>query len=474
MISPVIVAGAGLAGAEAAWQLAEHKIPVRLIDMKPGLMSPAHHLKEFAELVCSNSLRSEKFENASGVLKVELRLLDSLVMKAADACRLPAGNALAVDRESFPAYITHKLKEHPLIRIEEREIKSLSELGEGYRVIATGPLTGGDLFRSIQEFSGEDNLAFFDAAAPLVEEESIDRAIAFLSDRYGDGEGDYLNCPFTKEEYEGFHEALLQAEKAEIKGFEKKLLFSGCQPVEAIAEEGFETLRFGPLKPVGLKDPRNGEEPYAVVQLRRDDFAGSLWNLVGFQTRLKFPEQKRVFRMIPGLESAEFARYGVMHRNSFLCSPKVLTDSYRSLRDPKLFFAGQITGVEGYLESTSGGLLAALQIVADLMSHEIHPALQGRKTVIGGLAAYAAYGPAEHFQPMKANFSVLEPLSSEDIKKDREVYGVRGRGRRIKRLNYGIRSAELLGVKPGKIKEWLNLDLPASDTDHELKESADS
>lgn len=466
MMCEVIVVGAGLAGAEAAWQLAEHGIPVCLMDMKPGQMSPAHHLPSFGELVCSNSLRSEKFENASGVLKMELRHFRSLIMAAADACRLPAGNALAVDREAFPAYITEKLRSHPLIRTEEREIRSLEELGEDYRVIATGPLTGGELFRSIAAFSGEENLAFFDAAAPLVEDDSINRGVVFLSDRYGDGEGDYLNCPFTREEYERFYEALLQAEKAEIKGFEKKLLFSGCQPVEAIAEEGFETLRFGPLKPVGLKDPRSGREPFAAVQLRRDDFAGSLWNMVGFQTRLKFPEQKRVFRMIPGLEAAEFARFGVMHRNSFLCSPKVLIKSYRSRKDARLFFAGQITGVEGYLESVSGGLLAALRIIADLEGKELHPALEGRETVMSALAAYAACGPEDRYQPLKANFSILQPLSAEDMKKGRNIYGIRGRGRRVKRLNYGIRSAERLGISRERI-----LELIGRDPDQEMEET---
>ena len=450
----ITVLGAGLAGSEAAWQCAQAGYPVRLIDMKPGKLSPAHHLQDFAELVCSNSLRSFKLDTASGVLKMELEHFHSLILDCAMKCSVPAGNALAVDREAFPAEVSKRLREHPLIEVVEEEVKNLKDLGDGWRIIATGPLTEGPLFASIQEFTGENNLYFFDAAAPLVEFDSINQKIAFFSSRYQE-EGDYLNCPFTQEEYLQFYEALMQSEKVDVKGFEKKLLFTGCQPVEALAEEGVDTLRFGPLKPVGLVDPRTGQQPYAVVQLRKDNFTGSLWNMVGFQTRLKFPEQERVFRLIPGLENARFARFGVMHRNSFICSPKLLEGLFRSQKDPKLFFAGQMTGVEGYLESTASGLAAAYQLLKD-MGHELDlTPFYGRQTLISSLAAFASESNAESFQPMKANFSLLAPMTREESKALRKKYQIFGRGRSVKRLLYGLRSAELIGYPSEKLVKKL-------------------
>lgn len=449
----VIILGAGLAGSEAAWQLAERGIPVKLVDMKPSDLSPAHEDENFAELVCSNSLRSTKLATATGLLKHELKLFSSLIMEAAEATQLPAGNALAVDRAAFPKYVTKKLSTHPNIEIVHHKVNDLSELGDGYQVIATGPLTGGDLFSSIEDFTDANNLFFFDAAAPLLEDASINKEIAFSASRYEEGEGDYLNCPLNKEEYLAFHSALLSAEKVEPRGFEKKLLFEACKPVEALAEDGIDTLRFGPMKPVGLPLPSSGKEAYAIVQLRQDNFASDLWNMVGFQTRLKFPEQKRVFQMIPGLENASFARYGVMHRNSFICSPNILDDFYRTKSMPKRFFAGQITGVEGYLESTASGLVAALAIAGDLGEFDSSELVKisRKESVIGGLQAYVSQSNSENFQPMKANFSLLAALSKEEIGDLRRRYKLRLRGRAERRTFYAIRSLESLGLDQEEI-----------------------
>lgn len=444
----VTILGAGLAGSEAAWQLARRGIPVRLLEMKPAELTEAHDSPYFAELVCSNSLRSEKAETATGLLKLELAYFNSLILETARACRVPAGNALAVDRAAFPRLITERLREHKLITICEKRVDSLEELGESYRIVSTGPLTGGPFFDSLERHFGQKKLFFFDAAAPLVEGDSIDRRIAFRCDRYnaGQGDGDYLNCPLSKEQYLRFYEALTQAERAEIHDFEKKLLFPGCKPVEDLADEGVDTLRFGPLKPVGIELPEGGEA-YALVQLRQDDFAGSLWNMVGFQTRLKFPEQERVFHLIPGLEKARFARYGVMHRNSFLNGPELLQGLYQCREDPKLFFAGQMTGVEGYLESAASGLSAALALAAELGCEDkamLLP-LRGRQTILGGLAAYVR-SPSADFQPMKANFSLLDPLERTEVRALRQKYGLRRGGRKEKRLAYALRSLEHLGV----------------------------
>ncbi|MDO5033239.1 MAG: methylenetetrahydrofolate--tRNA-(uracil(54)-C(5))-methyltransferase (FADH(2)-oxidizing) TrmFO [Eubacteriales bacterium] len=454
-MAKICVLGAGLAGSEAAWQLARRGLPVDLIDMKPGNLSPAHEQGNFAELVCSNSLRSEKLTTASGLLKLELKHFHSLIMEAAEACRLPAGNALAVDREAFPRYVTEKLKAEPLIRLLEAKIDNLEELSQEYQIIATGPLTAGGLFASLQAVSGLDNLFFFDAAAPLVETDSIDFSKVYRANRYEEGGGDYLNCPLTEEQYRIFYQALLEADRAELAGFERQLLFEGCKPVEELARDGYDTLRFGPLKPVGLPDPRTGKEPYAVVQLRQDNFAQELWNMVGFQTRLKFPEQTRVFQLIPGLEQARFARFGVMHRNSFLNSPRLLGDFFRSKAQPKRFFAGQLTGVEGYLESTASGLVAALALADDLDRSSEVQKLQERTTVLAGLAAYVSQSNADNFQPMKANFSLLRPLEGQEIKSYKQKYDLKIRGRALRRTVYSLRSLETLAWSPADIHSLL-------------------
>lgn len=454
MMRKISIVGAGLAGTEAAYQLAKRGLPVLLIDMKPGKLSPAHENKNFAELVCSNSLRSEKLNTGSGLLKLELKHFDSLIMQAAEACRIPAGNALAVDRHAFAAYLSERLRAMPNISIVEKEITDLEELGEGYQIIAAGPLCSSKLFYSIKEFCSAENLYFFDAAAPLIEDESINKQLVYLKNRYEDGEGDYLNCAMNKEEYLRFYEALLSAEKAEVADFERDLLFEGCKPVEEIAADGEDSLRFGPLKPVGLRHPQSGEEAYAVVQLRQDDFSRKLWNMVGFQTRLKFPEQKRVFSMIPGLENARFARYGVMHRNSFICSPRVLGEFYQSKTMPQRYFAGQISGVEGYLESTASGLVAALSIANELLGSENMEVFRGRKNIMGGLQAYVAQSSEYNFQPMKANFSLLQELSKEEISLYRRKYQLKLKGRALRRSIHAYRSLESLNYSP---QEILNL-----------------
>ena len=397
----VNIIGAGLAGCEAAWQLVTRGIPVTLIDKKPGRMSPAHSSPLFAELVCSNSLRGDRLENAPGLLKQELRQLDSLVLQAADASRVPAGGALAVDREQFSTFITEKLKQHPLVRHESRVVDSIPEAPF---IIATGPLTDEKLARVIEQAAGM--LHFYDAAAPIVFKESINMDIAFRASRYGRGD-DYLNCPMNEDEYNAFIDALVTAECADIHGFEDKRQFDGCLPIESIAKRGRMAAAFGPMKPVGLSDPRTGKEPFAVVQLRQDDAAGSIYNLVGFQTRLKFPEQKRVFGMIPGLEHAEFARFGVMHRNTFINSPGFLDRNYAVLGQDGQFFAGQITGVEGYVESTASGCNAGIAMAAHLLGlPEVH---FPPTTAMGALGIYIS-SPNRHFQPMNINFGILPPL----------------------------------------------------------------
>ena len=405
-----MVAGAGLAGCEAAWQLAEHGVRVTLAEMKPQKRSPAHHSDLFAELVCSNSLRSDRLTNAVGLLKEEMRRCNSLIMRAADAARVPAGGALAVDREQFSGRITRTLREHPLVTVTEREI---TEIPDGPVIIATGPLTSEALARAIGELPGLATLNFYDAAAPIVTADSIDMDRVFRQSRYERG-NDYLNCPMTREEYDAFVEALLEAETAEVHGFEEKLVFEGCMPVESMARRGHLVLAYGPLKPVGLRDPRTGKEPYAVVQLRQDDAGASLYNLVGFQTRLKFPEQRRVFGMIPGLEHAVFARYGVMHRNTFLQSPGFLNDHFAVISRPGCYFAGQMTGVEGYVESAASGLVAGLSLAASLTGRPV-PHFPGF-TAMGAMGRYVAT-PNTAFQPMNCAFGLIDPLPVEPGKK---------------------------------------------------------
>ena len=402
----VRVIGAGLAGCEAAWQLARRGVPVRLLEMKPQKMTPAHHSADFAELVCSNSLRGDRLENAVGLLKEELRRLDSLILACADATRVEAGGALAVDRHGFSALVTEKIKNHPNITVEYGEC---SEVPEGPVIIATGPLTSEPMADAIHTyFGGRDYLNFFDAAAPLVTFESVDMERAWFASRYDRGTADYINCAMDREEYEAFVRELAAAEEAEVHGFEDSKVFEGCMPVEVMARRGFDTLRYGPLKPVGLKDPKTGKEPYAVVQLRRDNAVGSIYNIVGFQTHLRFPEQKRVFSMIPALKNAEFVRYGVMHRNLFLNSPGLLDRYYADLRDPLVAFAGQMTGVEGYVESTASGWLAGVAMACKVQGEPIPDFT--RQTAIGALGYYISDTTVRDFQPMNINFGILEPL----------------------------------------------------------------
>ena len=411
-MSKVTVVGAGLAGSEAAWQLAQQGIQVELIEMKPHKMSPAHHSANFAELVCSNSLRGDRLENAVGLLKEEMRQLDSLIISCADATRVEAGGCLAVDRDGFSALITGKIRNHPNITVREEEV---TQMPEGPVIVATGPLTSDDFSKAIGEYFGQDYLHFFDAAAPLVTAESVDMELAWWQSRYDRGTPDYINCALSREEYEAFIQELVSAQEAEVHGFEDQKVFEGCMPVEVMARRGFETLRYGPLKPVGLTDPRTGKEPYAVVQLRQDNAAKSVFNLVGFQTHLKFPEQKRVFSMIPALRNAEFVRYGVMHQNTFLQSPKLLDRYYADRRNPMVAFAGQMTGVEGYVESAASGMLAALAMAAKVQGKE--PPQFPQTTAIGALALYISDERIENFQPMNVNFSIIAPLEQRIRKK---------------------------------------------------------
>lgn len=401
----VNVIGAGLAGSEAAWQIAKRGVKVRLFEMRPVKQTPAHHTDKFAELVCSNSLRANGLTNAVGVIKEEMRRLDSVILAAADNCSVPAGGALAVDRHEFAGYVTERVKNHPLIEVINEEV---TEIPEGITIIATGPLTSESLAKKIQGLTGEEYLYFYDAAAPIIEKDSINMDKVYLKSRYDKGEAAYLNCPMNKEEFNAFREALITAECAPLKEFEKEKYFEGCMPIEVMAARGEKTMTFGPMKPVGLEDPKTDKRPYAVVQLRQDDAAGTLYNLVGFQTHLKWPEQKRVFSMIPGLENMDIVRYGVMHRNTFINSPKVLNNTYQLRSNPNLFFAGQMTGVEGYVESAGSGLIAGINAARLALGEPLlhFPA----ETALGSMARYITEADSKNFQPMNVNFGIFPDL----------------------------------------------------------------
>ncbi len=425
----VVVIGAGLAGCEAAWQLAKRGIPIRLHEMKPHKMTPAHHSNTFAELVCSNSLRSDQLENAVGLLKEELRRCGSLILECADATRVEAGGALAVDRQGFSDLVTEKIRSHPLIEVVEGEVTSIP--AEGQVIVASGPLTSDTLADAIAGLFPENKyLNFFDAAAPLVTFESVDMDKAWFASRYDKGTADYINCAMTEEEYKAFWSELTRAQEAEVHGFEDKNVFEGCMPVEVMARRGEETLRYGPLKPKGLPDPKTGKGPYAVVQLRRDNKDGSIYNLVGFQTHLRWPEQKRVFNMIPALHDAQFIRYGVMHRNTYLDSPRLLDRYYRVKKDPRICFAGQITGVEGYVESTASGFLAAVELARRLEGKQ--PVDFPQETAIGALALYISNDSVVDFQPMNINFGIIPAL------------GYKVKGKRNKNAELSKRALEIL------------------------------
>ncbi|RKP55448.1 FADH(2)-oxidizing methylenetetrahydrofolate--tRNA-(uracil(54)-C(5))-methyltransferase TrmFO [Cohnella endophytica] len=405
-VQSVTVIGAGLAGSEAAWQIAKQGVPVTLYEMRPVKSTPAHHTAEFAELVCSNSLRANGLANAVGVLKEEMRRLDSLILSCADQHAVPAGGALAVDRDGFSAEVTKRLREHPLITVVNEEVSEIPK--DGVVVIATGPLTSPELSESIKRLMGEEYFYFFDAAAPIIEKDSIDLDKVFLASRYDKGEAAYLNCPMTEAEYDVFYDALVTAETAAVKDFEKDMYFEGCMPIEVMAKRGKQTMLFGPMKPVGLVDPRTGTKSHAVIQLRQDNAAGTLYNLVGFQTHLKWGEQKRVFSLIPGLENAEFVRYGVMHRNTFINSPKLLHPTYQFRDRETLFFAGQMTGVEGYVESAASGLISGLN--AGRLVKGLEPLVLPEHTTLGSMAHYITTADFKHFQPMNANFGLFPPL----------------------------------------------------------------
>ena len=409
MAEHVSILGAGLAGCEAAWQIAERGVKVRLYEMKPHKYTPAHHAPGFGELVCSNSLRSDATSNAIGLLKEEMRAMNSLIMQAADATRVPAGSALAVDRVLFSEYITDRIRNHPNVEVIEAECTCLPD--DGVTVIATGPLTSDPMADFIRDGLGCGGLHFFDAAAPIVDADSINMDIAFFASRYDKGDADYINCPMTHEQYDAFYQALVTAEEAALKEFDRETqkdlkVFEGCMPVEVMARRGYDTLRYGPLKPVGLIDPRVGKEAYAVVQLRKENKEGSMYNLVGFQTHLTFPEQRRVFRMIPGLENAEFLRYGVMHRNTYLNTPGLLGADYAMLERPNVYFAGQMTGVEGYVESAGSGLVAGINAARRAKGQQ--PLIFPRTTMIGAMALYVQNGSVGSFVPMNANFGIIE------------------------------------------------------------------
>ncbi|MCP3777400.1 FADH(2)-oxidizing methylenetetrahydrofolate--tRNA-(uracil(54)-C(5))-methyltransferase TrmFO [Paenibacillus sp. MZ03-122A] len=405
-LQKVTVIGAGLAGSEAAWQIASRGLPVKLYEMRPVVKTPAHHTDKFAELVCSNSLRANGLTNAVGVLKEEMRILNSLILSAADRHAVPAGGALAVDRDGFSGHITETLHQHPLIEVVNEELQEIPQ--DGIVVIATGPLTSPALSEQIKSLMGEEYFYFYDAAAPIVEKDSIDMSKVYLASRYDKGEAAYLNCPMNEAEFDAFYEALIAAEVAQVKEFEKEIYFEGCMPIEVMMQRGKQTALFGPMKPVGLVNPHTGELPHAVVQLRQDNAAGTLYNLVGFQTHLKWGEQKRVFSMIPGLEEAEFVRYGVMHRNTFINSPQQLHPTYQFKGRSNLFFAGQMTGVEGYVESAASGLLAGMNAARAARGQEmfVFPA----ETTLGSMARYITTADFKHFQPMNANFGLLPKL----------------------------------------------------------------
>ncbi|MDN5387880.1 MULTISPECIES: FADH(2)-oxidizing methylenetetrahydrofolate--tRNA-(uracil(54)-C(5))-methyltransferase TrmFO [Bacillus] len=405
MNQTVNVIGAGLAGSEAAWQLAKRGINVRLYEMRPVKQTPAHHTDKFAELVCSNSLRANSLTNAVGVLKEEMRVLDSAIIAAADECSVPAGGALAVDRHEFAANVTEKVKNHSNVTVLNEEV---TEIPEGPTIIATGPLTSEALSAKLRELTGEDYLYFYDAAAPIVEKDSLDMDKVYLKSRYDKGEAAYLNCPMTEEEFDRFYDALVSAETVPLKEFEKEIFFEGCMPIEVMAKRGKKTMLFGPMKPVGLEDPKTGKRPYAVVQLRQDDAAGTLYNIVGFQTHLKWGDQKEVLRLIPGLEQAEIVRYGVMHRNTFINSPSLLKATYQFKKRDDLFFAGQMTGVEGYVESAASGLVAGINAARLIQGKE--PVTFSNETAIGSMAHYITETNKKNFQPMNANFGLFKDL----------------------------------------------------------------
>lgn len=406
----VTVIGAGLAGTEAAWQIASRGVRVKLYEMRPVVKTPAHHTDKFAELVCSNSLRANGLTNAVGVLKEEMRMLNSLVLSAADKHAVPAGGALAVDRDGFSGEITSTLHQHPLIEVVNEELTSLPE--DGIVVVATGPLTSPALSEQIKALMGEEYFYFYDAKpAPIIEKDSIDMNKVYLASRYDKGEAAYLNCPMTEEEFDVFYEALITAEVAQLKEFEKEIYFEGCMPIEVMMKRGKQTALFGPMKPVGLVNPHTGELPHAVVQLRQDNAGGTLYNLVGFQTHLKWGEQKRVFSLIPGLENAEFVRYGVMHRNTFINSPKLLLPTYQFKERPNLFFAGQMTGVEGYVESAASGLIAGMNAAKAALGQEL--VVLPVETTLGSMAQYITTADFKHFQPMNANFGLLPKLETK-------------------------------------------------------------
>ncbi|EOT2044416.1 FADH(2)-oxidizing methylenetetrahydrofolate--tRNA-(uracil(54)-C(5))-methyltransferase TrmFO [Staphylococcus pseudintermedius] len=416
-MTSVNIVGAGLAGSEAAFQLAERGIHVNLYEMRPVKQTPAHHTNQFAELVCSNSLRGNALTNAVGVLKEEMRRLDSLIIAAADHARVPAGGALAVDRHDFAGYITEKLRNHPNVTVSNEEVTSIPE---GPTIIATGPLTTEPLAKEIVALTGKDQLYFYDAAAPIIEKDSIDMDKVYLKSRYDKGEAAYLNCPMTKEEFDRFYEAALAAEVAPMNDFEKEKYFEGCMPFEVMVGRGEKTLLFGPMKPVGLEDPKTGKRPYAVVQLRQDDAAGTLYNIVGFQTRLKWGAQKEVIRLIPGLENVDIVRYGVMHRNTFINSPEVLSEIYEFKNRKNLFFAGQMTGVEGYVESAASGMIAGINLAHRMLGKAdvVFP----RETMLGSMAYYISHATNnKNFQPMNANFGLVPPLEQR-IKDKKERY----------------------------------------------------
>ena len=418
----VNVIGAGLAGSEAAYQIAKRGVQVKLYEMRPVRQTPAHHTDKFAELVCSNSLRANTLTNAVGVIKEEMRLMDSVIIRAADECSVPAGGALAVDRHEFAAKVTEYVKNHPNVTVVNEE---LTEIPEGPTIIATGPLTSPDLAAQLKELTGEDYFYFYDAAAPIVEKDSIDMNKVYLKSRYDKGEAAYLNCPMTEEEFDRFYEALIAAETVPLKEFEKEIFFEGCMPVEVMASRGRQTLVFGPMKPVGLEDPKPGKTPYAGVQLRQDDAAGTLYNIVGFHTHLKWGPQKEVLQLIPGLENAEIVRYGVMHRNTFINSPNLLRPTYQYKQRDDLFFAGQMTGVEGYVESAASGLLAGINAARLVKGEE--PVVLPPVTAMGSMANYITATNAKNFQPMNANFGLFAPLEKKIKKKAErnEAYATR-------------------------------------------------
>ncbi|MDQ0161725.1 FADH(2)-oxidizing methylenetetrahydrofolate--tRNA-(uracil(54)-C(5))-methyltransferase TrmFO [Aeribacillus alveayuensis] len=418
----VKVIGAGLAGSEAAWQLAKRGIRVYLYEMRPIKQTPAHHTDKFAELVCSNSLRANALTNAVGVLKEEMRMLDSVIISSADDCSVPAGGALAVDRHEFAQKVTERVKGHPNVTVINEEI---TEIPEGPTIIATGPLTSEALSNRLRELTGEEYLYFYDAAAPIIEKDSINMDKVYLKSRYDKGEAAYLNCPMTEEEFNEFYEALIHAETVPLKEFEKEIFFEGCMPIEVMAKRGKKTLLFGPLKPVGLEHPKTGKRPYAVVQLRQDDAAGTLYNIVGFQTHLKWGPQKEIIRMIPGLENAEIVRYGVMHRNTYINSPKLLKPTYQYRGRKDLFFAGQMTGVEGYVESAASGLIAGINAAHLVLGKEL--VIFPKESAMGSMANYITTANPENFQPMNANFGLFNelPVRIKNKQERNEAYAKR-------------------------------------------------